>query len=173
MLFKIIGSLLVIAASSLVGYVFSRDCTRRPQELRVLQGLLNMLENEMCYLSNLLSDSFEKISRSSRSEVAAFFGRAAANLEQNDSLNAAEAWEMAVRENIGKTALNKEDLEILISFGKMLGSSDLEGQIKNIRLTVNHLKMQEQKAEELKKKNGAMYKSLGVLGGLAVVIILI
>ena len=34
----------------------------------------------------------------------------------------------------------------------MLGSSDLEGQIKNIRLTLNQLKLQEQKAEEFRKK---------------------
>ena len=68
--------------------------------------------------------------------------------------------------------MNSEDEEILISFGKLLGSSDTEGQIKNIRLTLNQLKMQEEKAEELRKKNESMYRNLGVLGGLAIIIIL-
>jgi len=54
----------------------------------------------------------------------------------------------------------------------MLGSSDVEGQIKNIRLTINQLKLQEQKAEELRAKNEAMYRNLGILGGLAIIIIL-
>lgn len=80
---------------------------------------------------------------------------------------------MAVKENIKKTALKKEDEAIVLSFGKMLGASDLEGQISNIRLTLTQLKMQEEKAEEEKEKNKTMYMNLGVLGGLAIVIILI
>ncbi|MCR4434257.1 MAG: stage III sporulation protein SpoIIIAB [Clostridiales bacterium] len=173
MLFKIVGSLLILSASSLLGYICSKDCARRPQELRTLQGLLQMLENEMCFLSNLLTDSFERIHKSSDSEVARFFYSTVENLKNNEGMDAAAAWEMAVRENRSRTGLNEEDEQILISFGKMLGSSDLEGQIKNIRLTLTHLRMQEQKAEEVRKKNEAMYRSLGVLGGLAVVIILL
>ena len=37
------------------------------------------------------------------------------------------------------TALNREDEQILLSFGKSLGNTDLEGQIKNIRLTLAQL----------------------------------
>lgn len=172
MLLKIIGSIIVMAASGFLGYILSRDCSRRPQELRVLQGLLQMFESEISFLSNLLADSFERIYRSSSDEVAAFFGNTAANLRLEKALNASQAWEKAIRENIGRTALNKEDEAILLSFGKMLGSTDLEGQLQNIRLAVNQLKMQEQKAEERRKKNEAMYRSLGILGGIAVVIVL-
>jgi stage III sporulation protein AB len=164
---------MVITASGFLGYYFSLDCSKRPGQLRVLQGLLQMLENEMCFLSSLLTDSFEKISRSSDSAVTLLFSDTVKILSSSDGLNASEAWEKAVRNNIKNTSLKKEDEEILVSFGKMLGASDLEGQIKNIRLTLNQLKMQEQKAEESKKKNESMYRSLGILGGLALVIILI
>jgi len=84
-------------------------------------------------------------------------------LENDTGITAGEAWAKAVKENIKNTSLNKEDEEIIISFGKMLGSSDVEGQIKNIRLTINQLKLQEQKAEELRAKNEAMYRNLGYL----------
>lgn len=172
MLFKIIGGALVILASSFLGYFFSRDCASRPNQLRDLQGLLQMFENEISFLSNLLVDAFRKIYRSSRSDVALFFKDTINNLTLDSGLGASNAWTKAIKENIKKTALNKEDEEILISFGELLGNSDLEGQIKNIKLTLNQLKLQEQKAEENKKKNEAMYRTLGVLGGLAVVIVL-
>lgn len=173
MLLEFIGSIMVIAASAFLGFYLSLDCGKRPGQLRVLQGLLQMLENEMCFLSSLLTDSFEKISQSSDSVVAKIFCDTVKVLNAGDGLNASEAWKTAVRNNIKKTSLKKEDEEILVSFGKMLGASDLEGQVKNIRLTLNQLKMQEQKAEESKKKNESMYRSLGILGGLALVIILI
>jgi stage III sporulation protein AB len=173
MLLKLTGSLMVIAASCFLGFFLSKDLSKRPSELRTLQGLLQMLENEMCFLSNLLADSFDKIIKSSDSIVTVFFKDTINYLKTNEGLNASKAWELAVRSNINRTSLKKEDEEIIVSFGKLLGASDLEGQVKNIRLTLNQLKMQEQKAEESKKKNESMYKSLGILSGLAIVIILI
>ena len=172
MLLKIIGSIMIISASVFIGNIFSRDCARRPQELRILQGLLQIFENEISFLSSILTDAFEKVYKSSNCCVTGFFISTVKYLKSEKCLNAVHAWEMAVRENIKKTALNKEDEEILISFGVILGSSDLEGQIKNIRLTLNQLKIQEDKAEDIRRKNEKMYSNLGLLGGLAVVIIL-
>lgn len=173
MILKIIGSMIVLVSSAFLGYVLSRDCSRRPAELRELQGLLQIFENEISYLSNLITDAFEKIYRTSESSVRIFFESTVQNLLKDSSLNASQAWEKAVKENVRKTSLNKEDEEILVSFGKILGNSDIEGQIKNIRLTLNHLRLQEQKAEEERARNEMMFKRLGILGGLAIVVILI
>jgi stage III sporulation protein AB len=173
MLLKIIGSIIVIFSSSFLGYVLSRDCSRRPGELRELQGLLQMFENEISYLSSYISDAFERISKRSTADATVFFSDTVCRLKEDNSLNASEAWERAVTENIKRTSLNKEDEAILVSFGKMLGNSDIEGQIKNIRLAISHLKNQEHKAEEIKAKNEKMIRSLGILGGLAIVVILI
>lgn len=172
MLFKIIGCAIVISASSFLGYFYSMDCGKRPNQLRELQGLLQMFENEISFLSNLLVDAFNRICKSSNSEITVFFKDTSRYLNIDGCMSGEEAWNKAVIKNIKKTALNKEDEEILISFGKMLGNSDLEGQIKNIRLTLCQLKLQEQKAEEYKKKYESMYKALGVLGGLAIAIIM-
>lgn len=173
MVLKIIGSIMVVFSSSYLGYVLAKDCSKRPNQLRELQNLVQMFENEISYLSNLLEEAFLKIYCSCTSEVGLFFKETIGKLKNDNSLNASEAWEAAVRENIKSTALNKEDEEIIVAFGKMLGNSDLEGQIKNIRLTLGQLKLQEDKAEESKKKNELMYKRLGILGGIAIVIILV
>ena len=172
MILKIIGSAIVILASSYIGFAFSKDCSRRPQELRDLQAMLQIFENEISYLSNLLTDAFEKVYKSSNSTVSVFFEKTVEFLREGN-MNASQAWEKAVRNKIGTTALKNEDEEILVSFGKMLGNSDLAGQIKNIQLTMYQIKLQEQKAEALRKKYETMYKTLGVLGGTALVIMLV
>jgi len=170
---KITGSIIILLASSFLGYILSRDCSIRPQQLRELQGLLQMLENEISYMANLLTDAFYKMHETRKNEISLIFKQTADYLIENKGLNASEAWEKALKENIRKTALNKEDEKVLISFGKMLGKSDIEGQLKNIRLAMKQLEIQEKKAEELKAKNEVMYKRLGVLFGLALIIILV
>jgi len=173
MIFKIIGSIIVILSCSFIGMILSRDCAKRPAQLRELQGSLHMLENQICYLCEVIIDAFEKISRVGGTQTGIFFTRTIEILREEKTISAADAWELAVSQCIGRTSLNSEDREILLAFGKLLGNTDVEGQIRNIRLTLEQLKLQEQKAETSRKKNEGMYRSLGVLGGLAVVTLLL
>jgi stage III sporulation protein AB len=171
MIIKIIGSVLLICATSAIGFSLAADCSKRPKVLRELQVLLQIFENEISYLSNLLAESFERIYEGSKTDASLLFKEAAANLSIS-GITADTAWEKAVRENSSKLGLNKEDQSILITFGKMLGNSDLEGQLHNINLVSSQLKLQELKAEEMRQKNEKMYRSLGVLSGLAITVVL-
>ena len=173
MLIKIVGSIIVVASCSFIGFVLSQDLKRRPRQLRELQGLLQMFENQITYLSDVIVEAFERISRVGCCDTCVFFSRTAEILMEDGSCGAPAAWERAVRECIRETALNKEDEEILSAFGKSLGNTDLEGQVKNIRLTLAQLKAQEGKAEENRSRNERMYKNLGLLGGAAIVILLL
>lgn len=49
----------------------------------------------------------------------------------------------------------------------------MEGQVSEIELTSSFIDMQINKAEEERKKNEKMYRTLGTVIGLAIVIILI
>lgn len=173
MLFKLAGSIIVILSCTFLGYILSADCRKRPQQLRDLQGMLQMFENQISYLSDILSEAFERICRVCRSEAAVFFEATVDLLKENRNMSAGQAWEQAVRDNIRKTALDREDEGILLEFGKMLGSTDIDGQVKNIRLTQEQLRHQEEKAEAGRSRNEKMYRSLGLLGGIAVVIVLL
>lgn len=173
MLLKIAGSIIVVLSCSFLGFVLSQDLKKRPRQLRELQGLLQMFENQITYLSDIIIEAFERISMVGRCGTCVFFKRTAEILREDGSCSAPGAWERAVRECIRETSLNKEDEEILAAFGKSLGNTDLEGQIKNIRLTLSQLKVQEDKAEENRNRNERMYRSLGLLGGAAIVILLL
>lgn len=52
------------------------------------------------------------------------------------------------------------------------GKTDIDGQMSEINLFKELLKTQIQKAEEEKRKNTKMYKSLGTIAGLTIIIIL-
>ena len=86
-------------------------------------------------------------------------------------LSAEEAWNKSIEKS--NTYLNKEDIENIKSFGKMLGKTDKEGQVSHLELTKTFIEIQIEKARKEEEKNSKLYKTLGVLCGLALVIILI
>ena len=85
------------------------------------------------------------------------------------NMSAGEAWEKAIDKS--ETSLNNEDKNIIKSLGKMLGKTDLEGQVSEIKLVQNFLNNQIENAEKEKQKNEKLYKTLGGVIGLAIVII--
>lgn len=173
MLLKIVGSLLILVASTYLGYKKSLTFKLRPVQIRELQSCFHVVENEISYLGSIITDIFIKIAESNKSVVSDIFSRTAEIINAGNITGAAKAWETSVIEKADTTCLNKEDIEILISFGKLLGTTDKEGQLSNIALTLHQLKNQEAKAEEDKRKNGMLYTRLGVMAGAAIVIMII
>ena len=86
-------------------------------------------------------------------------------------MSAGEAWEKAINES--NTKLTKDDKDTLKSLAKMLGKTDLDGQVNEIRLTLKFLETKLKDAEIEKTKNEKLFKTLGATIGLALVIILI
>ena len=85
--------------------------------------------------------------------------------------SAGEAWEQAVKTS--ETNLTKEDINVLLMLSKMLGQTDVEGQISQIEVTETFLEKQIAEAVEEKNKNEKLYRKLGTTIGLAIVIILV
>ena len=72
-----------------------------------------------------------------------------------------------------KTFIKKEDIENIKNFGKMLGTVDKDGQISMLEVTKNFIEMQIDKAKNEENKSSKLYKTLGVIVGLAFIVILI
>lgn len=85
--------------------------------------------------------------------------------------SAGEAWKIALQ----KTNLNfkDEDIKALENLEKLLGKTDIDGQLSRIEVTQKFLDEQIIKAEEEQLKNEKLFKSLSIITGLAIVIILI
>ena len=64
-------------------------------------------------------------------------------------MTAGEAWEKALKES--DTNLNEEDLHVLLMLSKMLGQTDVEGQIRQIEITRKILRKTDKTSTEKKK----------------------
>ena len=86
-------------------------------------------------------------------------------------MNIHKKWENTI--NSVETNLNNEDKKILVDMGKILGMTDVDGQVSNIRITSSFIDKQIEKAEHEKEKNVKIFRTLGVVSGLTITIILI
>ena len=88
-----------------------------------------------------------------------------------ETLNAGHAWEKAVDESSNN--FTNEDITIIKGLSKLLGKTDLEGQLMQIELTIKLIDEQLIEATNLQTKNTKLYKTLGATIGLALMIIFI
>lgn len=162
--------LLIFLASSKIGHIIANKYKNRLDELKEIKNALNMLKTKMRYTYEPIPDIFEEISKNTKENVSNIFEIAVKNMN-NKKLNAGQAW----RESIisSKTDLNEEDKQVLINMEKLLGKTDLEGQVGEIEMVSNFLDIQIEKAEKEKDKNEKLYKTLGNIIGVTIVILLI
>nr|WP_242823071.1 stage III sporulation protein AB [Ruminococcus flavefaciens] len=66
-----------------------------------------------------------------------------------------------------------EEKKLLIDFGNILGTTDIEGQISSIAAQITLMEgLREQRMAEYRQK-GRLYRSLGVMAGVMIGIIII
>ncbi len=169
---KLMGAVLILFSASMVGWQIGKYYANRPVQLRALLVALQMLETEIVFGMTPLQRAFVKVGHRVSEEVGKVFLLAAEFLQTEEAHSAEEALQQAMNRLWTQTALRRQEREVLESLGQVLGSSDREDQQKHLRLAVTHLRGLEEEARAEQEKYEKMYKSLGFLGGLLVVILM-
>ncbi|AGT32745.1 stage III sporulation protein AB [Geobacillus genomosp. 3] len=168
---KWLGALLILAASTWMGFTAARTLYERPRQLRQLKAALRALEAEVMYGHTPLAEASAYIARQTAAPVCELFFRFASALRTEET-SVAEAWEKSLQALWGKTALKQGELEVMKQFGATLGQYDRLTQQKQIALALAHLEREEAEALDNQARYAKMAKSLGVLAGLLLVILL-
>lgn len=169
---KMVGGLLVMAATSCIGLEAAQRFQRRPRQLRELQSSLQMLETEISYTQTPLPKALEKIAHNIKGCAGDFFFIIRNRIADIPGTTVREAWHQGMEYLREHSALTECDQQLLDNFGATLGVSDRQNQIKHLKLVMAQLAAAESKAWDEKLKNERMFKALGILGGLAIVILL-
>lgn len=162
---------LVLIISIIIGKFLSQKYSLRLEELEKIYNLLNMLKTKLKFTYEPLPEIFEEIAENEKNNIGEIFKKAKEKMYEN---TASQAWEITINETEkeNKTNLSKSDMQILKSLSKLLGQTDLEGQISQIEITQNFLQTQIKEAVNEKQKNEKLYSRLGTTIGLAIIIIL-
>ena len=166
---KILANACLFCGAAAWGWSITYILQRRPKELRELRTALQILETEITYAATPLPEAFQLIKESSSGQTAAFFERAAVEFERHQI--AGLAWQRAVDVLYQQTAWNREDRAIIVALAPTLGLSDKQDQLKHLRLCQERLSRAEESAAERVGEKVRLYRSLGILTGLLLVLL--
>ena len=164
---KLISFIFIFLSSTYIGTVIANKYRNRVKDLKEFKSFLNIMDTKIRFTYEPIQDICKDLSEMSESSIGKIFLRVNYLIKDKSLEN---AWEEAIDE-FGNN-FSKEDRNIIKPFGKMLGKTDAIGQASQINQLEEFLKIQIEKAEIEKQKNEKLHKSLGMVIGLAIIIIL-
>ena len=149
-----------------LGEVKAKCYKNRVLELNKFQNSIVMFKSKLEYTYETIKEVFTDISQVIYENKNNIF---------IDTLNNDKeiyiSWNEAI--DNAKNDFTVEDKEIMKMFGKLLGKTDIKGQLSQIELTQKLIEKQIEKAEFEKNKNSKLYKTIGIISGIAICIILV
>lgn len=168
LVFKLFILAMIIVTSSIIGILFSKRYANREKEIKEMKSALNLFATQIKFTYEPIPNVFMQIANKVGGNIGNIFDRAANRMKEEQ---AGDAWLQAVTES--KHNLNKEDISVIKNLSRLLGQTDLAGQLSEIEVVNNFLETQLKDASEERRKNEKMYRTFGIVTGLTIAIILI
>ena len=147
----VIKSLILLAifgSSTALGILLANKYKDRVSDLKQMRSALNILKTKIAYTYEPLPQIFLEIHEKFANNIGEIFKISSAKMKEK---SAGIAWNEAVFEV--KTNMNKEDLKTIASLSKLLGKTDIHGQMSEIELLEKFIDEQIENAEGEQKKN--------------------
>nr|WP_255724464.1 stage III sporulation protein SpoIIIAB [Shimazuella soli] len=169
---KLIGSILLLLATTGIGFVFAGKLAARPKQIRRLIHALAILETEIGYGSRNLATACSHIGKRNLENISELFHQMSLRLTTMDGAATYECLKLAVQDWWPTTAMKSSEKEVFLQFCKTLGKSDRHDQLAHLALVKQNLQVEEQKAREEQIQYEKMVRTLGVLTGALLIILL-
>lgn len=170
--FKWIGLCVLGLTSAMTGMWMARRIDVRLKEYKELKRALYILASEIRYAASL-SDAAEMVGKRVDGGLGRFFADLSEDMDRKEGKCLDEIWSEGIRRRQRELNLDEEDRVMLCSLGKHLTGQDAELLQNQIELLEQYVQDKQDRLAEDKRTKSRMYKSLGVLGGILIVVVLL
>lgn len=170
---KMAGCFLIVYASFAAGHAVGQTHVRMVREMEELLLFTQMIKSRIAYagceLPEIMSDCEERLNGSLR----IWIGRLCCLLAETPERRFSETWKESVTVLEDISALRPDVLGEVDRLGSVLGDMDVESQLAQIALIEGAI--EERYRRETSKSDGIrrLSSSLGILGGLFIVLVLV
>ena len=165
------GALMIVGAGAFIGRLQARRLQDRSAEIRRFIRILGLLETEISYGVTPLPEALLRIAKRSVPPLAGMLESIGTKLAADDQA-VMDVWQQTMYREWSQTAMRAAEKEIILQLGFTLGTTDREDQIKHLRLASKQLESVELEALEDQRKYEKLWKSLGLLGGALIAVIM-
>lgn len=169
---KAVAILLVISSTTLIGFIMANRYGQRVRELRLIHSALKHFETEIIYGLTPLPMAFRNIAARMEKPLNAIFTQMSEGFHDHER-STLEIWQTAWEDHRHQLALSKRDYDILFQLGHSIGQTDKDNQVKHIGIALSYIHAEEEGARHDQQKHEKMYKYLGFLTGMMIVILMV
>lgn len=170
---KLLGALLILIAGTLIGFQQAARYADRPRQIRQLTHALQRLETEIGYGHTPLPEALERTAEASNEPISSLFREAAEQLWQPEGHTFQQCWEQSIKLRWNETSMKAGEQAVLLRLGSTLGISDKEDQMKHLRMALLQLQAEEDAARDDQRRYEKMWKSLGALLAVLIIILMV
>ncbi len=163
----------ILLGCAYLGMLFALSYKRRVDQIVEFENVLMQLEFDIDFMGITLDESFEKIVKNCDGGVKDVLQYVCERLRKDRFSDMPKLWERGFKRFKNDIFLTQDDTDILIEFSRNLGCGDKTREKNNIKMASMRLKLAEEEAREEAKRNMKMYRGLGFLTGVFLVIVLI
>lgn len=167
LLLKAVGMAAVAGCCAGAGFELAHTLSARVNELELAIAAISALESEFSYSMMPPDQAVERLAKRPTFAQAGYLRGCAAQCAQG--IPFPEAWRQAIVQERG--ALSTEDAALVASLCEFLGQSDLETQLAGLVHTREMLGVQLLQARERVKTHAGLYRTLGTLCGVFLIIL--
>lgn len=146
----------------------SEELLKRVKTVEMLINLTEDFSNMIRYKAMTISDIISIAGKNPEYEPLDFI--ADINIQDKTERNIHDIWSESVEKS---SVLGKKEAEIMLSFGNMLGTSDISGQLSSIEIYKKRLENLLAEFRNDYQQKGRMYRSVGMLLGIMAGIMLL
>lgn len=168
---KILASAFIIIGSGYLGLIIASRYTVRVRQIEQFRLAIEQMGFSIGFLKMPLSEALLGVSKSRKGAVGRIL-QAASEEVSMDGVSPSAAFERSVLRNRDALCMDEEELSILSEFAASLGKGGVDSELSNINAACARLKIAQTAAESLGEQQGRMWRGLGFLFGIFVVIIL-
>lgn len=164
---KLIGIICIVVCGAGIGAIVSGNLKKQAELCVSVRTFLSELGILMKYRGDTLYDLISELSERQRVQELTFLVCVTENM--SDGMSFPCAWQKALSED---KILSCELMDLLISFGESLGTSDINGQLMCIERAEEELSVIYENALSQCRRKGKLYRSMGLLGGMTAALLL-
>ena len=167
--FKWLGIVCMGLASACLGFWMASRMDKRLEEYRQLQKVLMLLMSRM-RLDESMAAAMESCVLAGAGAFEPWLTRMAERLMQRQPLS--EVWTQELDRAKSELHLEAEDYRVLKSLGQSLQGARLESCLGQISQVQDYFHRQQSMLEAAIAEQGRMYRSIGILAGILIMVVL-
>lgn len=168
---KMVGTVLVLVSAYALGSLFALKLREQERWLKEMKLALFLLMGELDYRQMPMPEALERTGRHENGCVDVFFKAMSAELEKKEGIPLRELWKQQACKHLKDSPLTKKQQEEFAELGMCFAETDKETRKQAVEFYLNRLEEEIKVLRETGGDRGYLYRALGMLGGMFLVIL--